>query len=364
MWTIAVLLLQSSSAKAFPVFTFTETFYPPASPSFASLTRNVELPNTFTLCSSSKQARFNNRGSFSVLGADGRQWLSVVFWQHPQTVIIWMVWNKVSYNLGALVNPKVNFWYHLCLAIEVRGKKVKASMNGETLQAVDGQQLTNIPKDLKVTFGRWDNFNSKYEQFEGSLTNLQMFSAGHDIAALSAEPCGIQGDLLAWHPEDWRVEGERWVLVDETGESVCDQGHNRAVAIPMEMRIHEAMDICRNKLNNSIIPIQNDQLSFETYISWYNNITNGRCLEVWTPYSDEETEGIFLNMNDGTEAKFLPWAAGQPDGGSNENNVRLVLQTSLYKDISSNQRFCSSCFLESSLLLRLDGLCEESYIGG
>ena len=151
--------------------------------------------------------------------------------------------------------------------------------------------------------------------------------------------------------------------MEEAKDSVCHFKSMYAVAFPFKMGIHKAMDICKKKLNNSIMPFQEDQDSLEAYTSWYLNITGGLCTAVWTPYSDEKAEGTFLNMNDGTLAKYLPWDTNQPNGGSDENHVRLLLQTSLYLDTPMDLEFCSHCFLESSLLFRLDGLCADSYIG-
>ena len=105
MWEnlkVVLLFVLNPAVLGFPVFTFSDTFYPPAPPSFASLTRKVELPDTFILCSSSKQARFDNLGFFSILGEDGTHWLSVVFWQYTQAVDIWITWNRGWYNLGPL----------------------------------------------------------------------------------------------------------------------------------------------------------------------------------------------------------------------------------------------------------------------
>ena len=45
-------------------------------------------------------------------------------------------------------------------------------------------------------------------------------------------------------------------LVEEPEERVCRQEETYAVAIPVEMGIHDAMDLCQKKLNNSIIPYQ------------------------------------------------------------------------------------------------------------
>ena len=198
------------------------------------------------------------------------------------------------------------------------------------------------------------------------MTNIQVLtvSYNHNISALSSEPCSTEGDVLAWHPGDWRVEGDRWLLVEETGDSVCDQGNSYTIAIPVEMAIQEAIDICRNKLNKSILPYHEDQDSLHSYTSWYLNITGGLCHSVWTPFSDVKTEGLFLNINDGSEARYLPWEAAQPNGGSDENYVRIMLRMSLYRAVPlDSPQICTSCLLDRSLLLRLDGLCEDSYIG-
>ena len=111
------------------------------------------------------------------------------------------------------------------------------------------------------------------------------------------------------------------------------------------------------------MPYQRDQASLETYTSWYLNKTGGLCHSLWAPFSDEKIEGTFLNTNDGTEARYLPWDDSQPNGESNENYVRIIQETSLLRDVTWDQPYCSSCLLDKSLLLRLDGLCEDSYIG-
>ena len=129
------------------------------------------------------------------------------------------------------------------------------------------------------------------------------------------------------------------------------------------MGIHEAMDVCKKKLNNSIMPYQDNQESLKIFTSWYDNITGRFCKIVWTPFTDGDNEGIYLNMNYGTKAKYLQWNRKQPNGGTSQNYVSNSLQTSLYSDSGMNEQFCSSCLLDRSLLLRLDGLCEDSFIG-
>ena len=349
------------------MFTFSDTFYPPAPPSFASLTRNVELPKIFILCSSNKQVRFDDRGFYSVLGEDGSQWLSVIFFQYPEAVDIWIFWDKGMYKLVSIGNPKVNYWYHICLEIDLEENKITASVDGKLVGSVHEQNITNIPTYLKINLGKWLSTDYEEDQFQGSVTNVQAFTVAtdHNITALTSQPCGVTGDILAWQVQDWRVEGTRWLLVEELEESVCDQGDNYTVAIPVQMGIHEAMDICKMKLKNSTMPYQEDIVSLQAYTTWYFNITDGLCRAVWTPFSDEVDEGLFVNMFDNTKAAFLPWAASCPNGGTTDNFVRIASSSRLYRDTQTDGYgiCCSSCLLDRSLLLRLDGLCEDSYIG-
>ena len=366
MWFLLIQLLQSSSAlEVYPVFTFNDTFYPAEPPSFASLTRKVELPDSFILCSSSKQVRFDDQGAYFVLGEDGSHWLSVSFEHYHPTFIIWFLWDKGWYKLGHINSAKLNYWYHVCLEFDQSTSKIETAVNGKLLESVVGRNDTVFPNVFNMVIGKSKNFKLSEEQFQGSVTKIELFtnSEKHNITALTSKPCELKGDLLAWHPEDWRVEGERWLLVEETGDSVCDQGENYVLAIPVEMGIHEAMDICTKKLKNTTMPYKDEKASLETYASWYDNITSGSCQNLWTPFSDETSEGSFFHINDGTEAKYLPWDVAQPNGETNENYVCIILQTSRYKDVTLDQQYCSSCLLDRSLLLRMDGLCEDSYIG-
>ena len=351
------------AVPAFPVFTFSDSFYPPAPPSFASLTRNVELPNTFILCSSSRLARIDDRGIFSILGQDGSQWLSVSFFQHPNIVIMWASWDDGWYRLGILENPRLNYWYHVCLQVDTPRNEITGVVNGKFVGSAIGENISNTPTSLQMAIGKWENFNSNEVQFEGSVTNIQLFSPKHNITALSSEPCALEGDLLAWRAGDWRVEGERWLLVEEIKESMCDQGTKYTVAIPVDMEIHMAMGICRKKLSNSYIPHQNTLEEAQKYGAWYFNITGGTCKSVWTPFSDEQIEGKFVNMNDGLETNLF-WGKTQPNGGRAENYVKMSPPRHLYTDVQEKSpSVCSSCVLDRSLLLRLDGLCEDSHIG-
>ena len=63
MWILSVTVLLPA-VVAFPVFTFNESSSSKPAPSFADLAKDVDLPNSFILCSSVKHARFDDVGFF------------------------------------------------------------------------------------------------------------------------------------------------------------------------------------------------------------------------------------------------------------------------------------------------------------
>ena len=72
MWHLILLLFsQCNVVQPFPVFTFNGTS--PTStptPSYAYLVNDVDLPDKFILCTSVKQARFDDVGFYVISGKD------------------------------------------------------------------------------------------------------------------------------------------------------------------------------------------------------------------------------------------------------------------------------------------------------
>ena len=227
MWsTVAFLLWSTHPAQAFPVFTFSDTFYPKAQPSFALLTRNIELPTTFILCISIKEKRITDRGFFQVLGEDGNKWMKLAFYEWLGAVSLWLEWDNGWYKLQTFDTLMFGYWHHICLEIHLHRKEVKAAVNGEMGESIVGEHVTNWPSKLNMAVGKSEKWNSVEMQFEGAVTNIQVFtlSTDNNIASLSLKPCKIKGDILGWQVGNWRVGGGRWLVVEEREDSVCEQG--------------------------------------------------------------------------------------------------------------------------------------------
>ena len=90
----------------------------------------------------------------------------------------------------------------------------------------------------------------------------------------------------------------------------------------------------------------------------------GVCPYIWTPFSDEQSEGYFINVNNDTETTFQLWVKVELNGDADENFLEIVVAEKALNDAPETSGNCGSCIISSSLLLKLDGRCRDSLIGG
>ena len=344
---------------AIHVFNFNATSDSSATASFASLVSDIDLPDNFVLCSSVKQARFDNIGFYTISGKDSFEWMRVEFRTYSKSIKLALRWDGKFYRLDEIKNPWLDYWYHVCIRFDLAKKEIEVAVNGVPLGSVFDENLTNIPTKLKMNIGKgFDN-----QQFQGSVANIQVFKEGN-ATNLSALPCKLrQSTILPWNPKNWKVIGSHWSLIEEFEEIFCVPSDHYNLAIPSRITINESMDTCKHKLNNGVIPFHQNPETFFKYIAWHKNITGGACPNIWTPFSDRQSEGLFLNMNNNAEVEFLVWDKAEPNGGRDENFVVIDVAQVALDDVPQSWISCSSCLLSSSLLLKLDGLCEDSVIG-
>ena len=68
-------------------------------------------------------------------------------------------------------------------------------------------------------------------------------------------------------------------------------------------------------------------------------------------------------MNNNSDVQYKNWDKTEPNGGKNENYVVINVRQAALHDVQEKRLACSTCSLSSSLLLQLDGMCKDSFIG-
>ena len=353
-----LILSHGFEIEAFPAFAFNSvSSLKEQTQSFAYLIEDVHLPDNFILCSSIKHARFDDVGFYTINGQDAQQWLAMEFQSYSSETKL-MIRRGKDIHILEFLDPKLDFWYHICMRVDLKGSKIEVAVNGKWL-GNSTVNVTNAPSKLSMKIGVGHN----NKQFQGSVANIQLFKEGN-VTAMSRSPCqSWSSTLLAWNPNSWQVTGSYWVLTEEFEDIFCNISNNYNLAIPTWLTIQESLDICKHKLNNSIIPFEEDHNLFFKYIEWHISTTRGTCVDIWTPFSDKETERVFLDMNDNTRKELHLWDEIEPNGGRDENFVAISVARKALVDVPERTRGCSSCSVSNSLLLKLDGLCKDSMIG-
>ena len=137
MWDLFLsFLLHSVFIRALPVFTFNGTSESSATPSFASLISDIDLPDSFILCSSNKQARFDDVGFYSISGKDSGVWLSMEFHTLFKATKLILRLDGKFHKIGDLQNPKLDYWYHICMRVDFSKNEIEIALNGVNLGKV------------------------------------------------------------------------------------------------------------------------------------------------------------------------------------------------------------------------------------
>ena len=116
------------SLVALPVFTYNGTAASQGASSIAILDTEVELPDSFIFCASVKQARFDDTRFYSLAGRDSRQWMKMRFRTFPDATKITLNWGDTYHILNAIRNPRLDFWYHICVRVELTKNEIEVAL--------------------------------------------------------------------------------------------------------------------------------------------------------------------------------------------------------------------------------------------
>ena len=160
----------------------------------------------------------------------------------------------------------------------------------------------------------------------------------------------------------WNLQGNI-VAKDEDGWKVCNKNETYRVAIGAPMGWNQGIDLCKN-LGSSTITELKDPLDMNYTLELFEK-TYTSCTYIWTPLTDEENEGRYINAITGKPASFLPWKASEPNGFKDENIVLLSRSGSPgYTDnVVTKGPSCTVCDINRKTMFNLLGRCKETYFG-
>ena len=141
---------------------------------------------------------------------------------------------------------------------------------------------------------------------------------------------------------------------------VCFKGDKINLALPVKLPHGKAKQACENIARDVMVPVRNESelTSFVKFMK--NKIENP--IQIWTPYSDQEKEGEFLNVNDMTNLTVDLWGQNQPNGKRDENCIVIAPSwvPKAFTDLPCSYRIVSGCRRHTESRLKLRGLCAET----
>ena len=386
MLSLFSFLFVLPSISALKVYDFSTPSSPGHSISYLELDASppVELPSIFILCTSHKQTKMDSTGFYHIYGASGEPWMTTKFGTPTgidNAIGLWGPFGDEWTYFGNIVKPKLFFWYHMCHLVDTVRGVLSVSVNGlrmATDVAVKNLKF-NRPARLnkKMVLGKWVKTSATSalvdEQFLAFVSNVNVFTLGNlSIDHLSANACGNEGDVLAWSSASWISTGQGLREVEEEVANVCSGEGRYNLGLPIGLDQQQAVETCR-KLGRGRMTVSNSEEELREFVTWFVRKLPGRCSNIWTPYSDEAKEGLFVSLEDDSQPSFLPWAPGQPNGAQTENGLDIRLDTRnndlpvYYYDQNSKKGIddfiCTSCSIEEFFSLKLKGVCEHTYMG-
>ena len=263
--------------------------------------------------------------------------------------------------------PTWNFWYHICMDIDTIRGSMDTAINGKMasnrVKLGDGV-AEEMPGKMqgKLVVGKWNyTFTGKEEQFVWSVSNLQIFKGSDslDLAMLTKDLCKNQGDFLAWERMSWKVEGEM-EEVEEREESVCNQPTTYQLLLSETTDQEEAVATCDKLGHGSMEEVVNKE-EIKELVRWVGaRQWEAKCLNIWTPLTDQIQEGVFKSLQSGNIHNDLAWAPGQPNGNTIWNSVRIITESELLEDVASTKSDCFVCLLQKSFAAQLRGGCKAA----
>ena len=266
----------------------------------------IELQNNITICSTHKQDRvdtIHSRCIYVIYKDDSYQipWFTIGFWSLGR---LWAnVANKDWYILGNATTEQFLDWMHICVEIDLSKKTLKATIQQKLFPTVfnvsgltPGLKLNNF----KLGVVHHSNELNEIVQFSGSVTNINVFRAKDKtlLKRQAEEPCSFSSKeaILSWQSMKWKIT-ENVLQTTMHKHTLCSVKDYINLRLPFLWRKDNAKDFCR-KLGDGKVSEFNDpsNLSNLNMDEMYGN-RYSECENFWTPYSDENEEGVFVNEN-------------------------------------------------------------------
>ena len=279
--------------------------------------REKDFQESMIICSAFKLDEVNtdNTQTLFVIYDDDSfdvPWFSIGFWNNR--VLYAEVLSLDWYKLGTAHLSDLLDWFHICIEMNFESETLRTSIAGNVFTIV--HNVTGLAKkgeDFVLRLGIVHHSYSKIKyQFFGQVTNINIFDAKNPetLHFVSRNPCfcnnstNLESLSVECISLSWNITGDvKTSLIDS--DELCFDKTFANLRIPLLWKKNNALKFCSKFGNGEIyMPSHVQNLSSLNTNAIYGQYHTS-CKEFWTPISDEEVEGVFVNEYTGELLKYF-----------------------------------------------------------
>ena len=264
-----------------------------------------ELPDQFVICSSHFQRTYDTPDTYNVyIIFEDEQfknpWFSFAFWNKRELFV--NIRNEHFYYLGTVPGYVFLHWIHMCIEVDVTEGLITSYIGGKILkQHKNAKHLKPIPK-LNLRLGIVHEALTNFQhQFDGKITNINVLKTKNEslIREISANPCQLKVSkeivFQSWTNMEWKIieakDEENYNFTE-----ICSNSDTLTLRHPSLWIKEKAMDMCIKLDHGKLYDFPKSKA-----FSGLDTTNSDECKYFWTPFTDEQKEGVFINENNGEE---------------------------------------------------------------
>ena len=360
-----------------------------------ALDRKMDLPSSFTICSSTHlNFIITSIFFYQLYQDDGKPWFALELralrdlnrFQEEVQIIYYTEMSKIEPTLDP-VPIRPNLWYHSCTALNTVTGHVFIMVNGHIIIDQVIEEFINTmhekPKSLEGRLGLFKNFYSGFWlQSRQRLTNVNVYASALSVDKIKnltdGENCAQEGDYLSWREAEWNLTGN----VDQ--ESIVKQADlcyhptsNIVLFMDVFLDWEECMFFCE-KLPNTRSPSVKSEKEFLDLMRTIKKITidpeTGNEYPgvifggYWIPVTDAKIEGQWVDYYTSDPVNIMSVASREPNGGRVRN---CAIAVPYFGEGGWIEWECNTdrvnpikcpCESKNQMFLTMRGLCPDSNI--
>ena len=358
-----------------------------------SLDKKMDLPTSFTICSSVHMNFMTSSIFFYQLYQDdGKPWFSLYIRGQRDLVRfqerVKLRYYKTLTDIQPTLDPvriMPNSWYHGCTALDTVSGHMLIVVNGHIMIDQIIEEFINSsnerPKSLEGRLSLFKNFNSGiWYQSRQRLTNLNVYASALTVEKMinltDGENCAGKGDYLSWKEAEWKITGnvDQKSVVKE--EHLCFSPKSKIVLFTdLFLDWEECMFFCEKFPSTRSPSVGSDKELLELMKAVERIIMDPATGNIypgvqggayWIPVTDRNIEGQWVDYYTSDPVDIAGVAAGKPNGGRAKNCAIVVTAWGGWQDWACNVNSANilqcPCESKDQMILTMRGLCPNSNI--